>query len=133
MKKIFLIIMIISVCFFNVRVLTCAAFGSSFFNGLNTSADEQRAGYKPIPKQGPAWYISKTLGGGIAPFFAGVMGMLLLVYGGFIWMMSRGREQEVERAKVIVTNTLIAMFVIFSAWAIVKLIMPLWELVTTGK
>ena len=133
MKNIFAFIIIILICFFNIGALTAVAAESSFFKGLNTTAGENGAGYQSIPRGKASLFISKMLGSGIAPFFAGVMGMLLLAYGGFIWMMSRGREQEIERAKTIVTNTLIAMFVIFLAWAIVKLIMPLWELVTTGK
>ena len=131
MKKTSVFIIIIIVCFFNVWVLNFAAAESAFFQGLKTTAGPAGAGYKSLPN-GPGAYLAKTLGSFIAPVMVGVMGMLLLCYGGFIWMMSRGREQEVERAKTIVTNTLIAMFVIFSAWAIVQLIIPLWGLVT-GK
>lgn len=132
MTKKFLAIIIILIYSFNIWVLTGAAAESSFFKGLKTTA-EQGAGYKPMSER-PSWFIARILGGfiAIAPFFAGVIGMLLLCYGGFIWMMSRGREQEIERAKTIITNTLIAMVVIFSAWAIVQLIIPLWKKVTAG-
>lgn len=131
MKKKFVFIIIILVCLFNVWVSTVIAAESSFFQGLRATA-EQGAGYQSMPKGGANRFISIILGRGIWPVLIGVMGTLLLCYGGFIWMMSRGREQEIERAKIIVTNTLIAMVVIFLAWAIVMLIMPLWKLVT-GK
>lgn len=114
---------------FNFLALTVFAEESSFFKGLKTTAGNEGAGYQAMPS-GPSVYIAKLLGGAVAPSFIGVMGMLLLCYAGFIWMMSRGREQEVERAKVIITNTLIAMLIIYSAWAIVKLIIPIWELAT---
>lgn len=132
MKKRLAFIIIILICFFNVWALNFAAAESAFFKGLETTAESGGAGYKPLTN-GPSAYLAKTLGSFIAPVLAGVIGMLLLCYGGFIWMMSRGNEQEVERAKTIVTNTLIAMFVIFSAWAIVQLIIPLWRKVTTGQ
>lgn len=128
--KIKFIFIIILVCLFNVLVLTAAA-KSSFFEGLETTA-EQGAGYQAMPKGGANRFIAIFLGRGIWPLPIGAMATIILAYGGFIWMMSRGREEEVERAKTIIRNTLIALFVIFSAWAIVQLIMPLWKLVT-GK
>lgn len=128
MKKIF-IFTIILICLFNVWALTVFAEESSFSKGLKTTAGNEGAGYQAMPS-GPGGYISKLLGSALAPYFIGVMGLLLLCYGGFIWMMSRGREQEVERARAIITNTLIAMLIVYSAWAIVKLIIPIWELAT---
>lgn len=130
--KIKFIFIIILVCLFNVWVLTATAAKSSFFEGLETTA-EQGAGYQPMPKEGGAnRFISIFLGRGIWPLPIGAMATIILAYGGFIWMMARGREEEVERAKTIIRNTLIALVVIFLAWAIVQLVMPLWKLVT-GK
>lgn len=129
--KIKFIFIIILVCLFNVLVLTAAA-KSSFFEGLETTAEQGGAGYQAMPKGGANRFIAIFFGRGIWPLPIGAMATIILAYGGFIWMMSRGREEEVERAKTIIRNTLIALFVIFSAWAIVQLIMPLWKLVT-GK
>lgn len=132
MKKKFIFIIIILAYLFNILILTAMSAESSFFKGLRATG-ESGAGYQVLPKSGDAGrFIANLLGRGIAPFFAGVMGMLLLAYGGFIWMMSRGNEQELERAKTIISNTLVALVVIFSAWAIIQLIIPLWKLVT-GK
>lgn len=131
MKKKSVFLIIILVCLFNVLVLTSNAAESSFFEGLKTTA-EKGAGYQPIAKNRAGEFISVLLGRGIAPVLVGIIGMLLLAYSGFIWMMSRGNEQELERAKTIINNTLIAMIVILSAWAVVQLVIPLWKLVT-GK
>ena len=109
--------------------LNPAVAASSFSNGLNTTAvGNTGAGYDSINSAGLT--MAKLTGKVLAPAFVGVMGTLLLIYGGYTWMMSRGNEQEVERAKTIITNTLIAMIVVLLAWAIVKLVMPLWEKVT---
>lgn len=128
MKKNFVFLIIVLVCLFDALVLTANA-ESSFFRGLKTTA-EDGAGYQAMPKGGAYRFISIFLGRGIWPIMIGAMATILLAYGGFIWIMSRGREQEVERAKVIITNTLIALIVIFSVWAIIRLVMPLWELVS---
>lgn len=104
---------------------TIQAADSSFFQGLKTTADKEAgAGYNSFKSAGLT--MAKMAGTVFAPAFVGVMGMLLIFYGGYVWMMSRGNEQEVTRGKNIVTNTLIAMIFIFLAWVIVKLIMPLW-------
>jgi hypothetical protein len=66
----------------------------------------------------------------MTPMFMGVTGLLILIYGGYTLLMARGNEEQVEKAKTILANTAIAMIVAFSAYAILKLIIPLWEFVT---
>lgn len=50
--------------------------------------------------------------------FVGVLFLILMIYGGYIWMMARGNEQETEKAKKIIQNALIGIVVVLAAYAI---------------
>ena len=50
--------------------------------------------------------------------FVGVFFLLLTIYGGLIWMFSRGNEQEVEKAKKILQNAIIGLIVVLLAYGI---------------
>ncbi len=50
--------------------------------------------------------------------FLGVFFLILMIYGGYIWMMARGNEQEVARAKNIIINALIGLIIVLAAYAI---------------
>ena len=50
--------------------------------------------------------------------FLGVIFLVLAIYGGYIWMIARGNEQEVEKAKSIVQNSVIGLIIVVGAYAI---------------
>lgn len=102
---------------------------SNFFDGLQKTG-EVGAGYPKAAADDPINFLAKMIGSALTPMFLGVVGMLLFFYGGYTIMMARGNEQRVERGKTIIINTVIAMLVAFSAYAIVKLIIPLWSYIT---
>ncbi|MDP2708805.1 MAG: hypothetical protein Q8O93_02020 [bacterium] len=108
-----------------VMPLIARAEDSAFIKGLKTTG-ESGAGYEAI-KGGPVQYLAKFIGGILNPAYFGVLGLLFLFYGGFVWMKARGNEQEVERAKSTVINTIIALAVIFGAWAIINLVNIIWQ------
>ncbi len=59
--------------------------------------------------------------GQIINVFLGVLGVLfvvLLVYGGYLWMNARGNEQQVEKAKSLITQAVIGLTVMLAAYAI---------------
>lgn len=61
------------------------------------------------------------LAGTIINTFLSILGIVFLVlaiYGGFIWMKARGNEKEVERAKNILTDSIIGIIIVFAAYAI---------------
>jgi TRAP-type C4-dicarboxylate transport system permease small subunit len=65
-----------------------------------------------------------TLEGSISKIIAlalsliGVIFLGLLIYGGYIWMTARGNEQQVEKAKNIIINTIIGLVIVVAAYAI---------------
>lgn len=58
----------------------------------------------------------------ILSWVLGIAGLLLLVYilyGGFLWMTSRGEEEQIAKAKRTLQQGLIGLLIIMSAWGIV--------------
>jgi len=128
------IFLILAVVFYvlAVQAAMVLAAESRFIEDLRTTAGGAGAGY-PDPEAGgstPMNFLAVILGQALTPMFMGVSVMIALAYGGYKWMMARGNEQQVELAKTIITNTIIAALVAFSAYAIVGLIIPLWEFVS---
>ncbi|MBI5072060.1 hypothetical protein HZB93_04220 [Candidatus Falkowbacteria bacterium] len=50
--------------------------------------------------------------------FVGVIFLGLTLYGGFIWMIARGNEQEIEKAKKLIEAAVIGLAIVFAAYAI---------------
>lgn len=50
--------------------------------------------------------------------FLGVIFLLLMIYGGYIWMMARGNEQEVEKAQGIIKAAVVGVIVVVSSYAL---------------
>jgi len=58
----------------------------------------------------------------IALSFLGVIFLGLTIYGGYIWMIARGNEQEAKKAKDIITAAIIGLIIVIAAYAISILI-----------
>jgi hypothetical protein len=48
----------------------------------------------------------------------GIIFLFLLIYGGIFWMTARGNESQVEKAKNIITNSLVGLIIVLLAYAI---------------
>jgi hypothetical protein len=62
----------------------------------------------------------------------GLIFMALIVYGGILWMTARGAEQQVEKAKTLITSAVIGMIIIAAGYAITGFVINLMMGVTTG-
>ncbi len=63
--------------------------------------------------------------GNIFRALLGLMGLIfliLIVYGGFRWMLARGDKGEVDTAKDIMVDALIGLIIVVSAFAIVNFV-----------
>jgi hypothetical protein len=92
--------------------------------GLDSAANEAYGGTPPMASIGSqagfAEFLGKTVGTALS--FIGVIFMLLMIYGGFTWMVARGNEQEVGKAKEIITGAVIGLVIVMLAYAITKFI-----------
>ena len=54
--------------------------------------------------------------------FLGVLAVLIILYGGFVWMTAGGDAKKIEQAKRILVNAAIGLVIIFSSFAIASFI-----------
>jgi len=112
-------------------VLAAANVGDKFVEGLDKAGGSTGAGY-PIEKEtNPGLFIAEMFGKVLNPVFMGVIAMLIFIYGGYMWLTAQGDEEKVRKAKTIILNTALALLIVFSVYAIVKIISTslLWKLV----
>jgi hypothetical protein len=119
------IIILIIVVFFIVSIYPAAfaaptpTFKNQFENSLQKTSGA--AGYPSDLKLVDAKdELIITIGEYIqmALSFLGVLFLLLMIYGGYVWMKARGNETDVTRAKDIITNSGIGLVIVISAYAI---------------
>lgn len=59
---------------------------------------------------------------GVILSFVGVIFLGLMIYAGLMWMMAQGNEQEVEKAKDLITSSIIGLIIVFAAYALTAFI-----------
>jgi hypothetical protein len=50
--------------------------------------------------------------------FVGVIFLILMIFGGLMWMTAGGNEERLGKAKKLITSAVIGMIIVFSAYAI---------------
>lgn len=50
--------------------------------------------------------------------FLGILFIVLIIYGGFLWMTDQGNEEQVAKAKTIIKNAVIGLILIIAAYGI---------------
>jgi hypothetical protein len=55
-------------------------------------------------------------------FFAGVAMLLYVVYGGIEMMLARGEPKAIQAAKEKITNAIIGMIIVFTAYWVVQIV-----------
>jgi len=54
----------------------------------------------------------------VALGFLGIVAVVIVLYGGFMWMTAAGNEERISKAKQILTAGVIGLVIIVMAWAI---------------
>lgn len=62
--------------------------------------------------------IGRVVGAVLA--FVGVIFMVLMIYGGFTWMMARGNEQEVSKAKSLIEAAVVGLIIVLMAYSLTE-------------
>lgn len=86
--------------------------------GLNTTANQGFGGQGKIPFRTatPATIIGQIIGAVLA--FVGILFLVLMIYGGLLWMTARGNQEQVTKAKDLIIASVIGLIIILSAYAI---------------
>lgn len=119
MKKIFILSLLITTSIFfvcaNIAMADCS----------NTSTDDDTVcienplavnGTDPTPQIIIGRVINATMG------LVGSLALAMFIYGGFVWMLAAGNDQRVQKGKEILTWATIGLIVIFSSYALVRVI-----------
>lgn len=64
--------------------------------------------------------------------FVGIVLLVLMIYGGYVWMTSGGDATKIEQAKKILRNAIIGLVIVVSAFAITTFILDALISATTG-
>jgi hypothetical protein len=112
-KKIkrYLFITLLLVVFFNFLLTTAALASGVTFMG------------NPLAGDKPKSIGAETLVGRITKAAIAIVGSLTLVmvvYGGVMWLLASGNEEKVGKAKKILVWSLLGLIVVFSAYAILS-------------
>ena len=59
---------------------------------------------------------------GSALSLVGVVFFILMLYGGFVWMIARGKEEKVNKAKDTITAAVIGLIIVFASYALTDFI-----------
>jgi uncharacterized iron-regulated membrane protein len=62
--------------------------------------------------------------------FVGVVFLVLMIYGGFMWMIDRGNQDKVKKARELIQAAVIGLIIVVSAYAISYFVINvLWAIV----
>lgn len=115
-KKIFVFVFLLAVAL--AYASATMAIGEDTLKNLNTSADKafgtkvegSNIG-KPLPE-----LVGKVIGTGLS--FLGVIFLILMIYGGFLWMLDRGNNDQAKKAKELIEAAIIGLIIVMSAYAL---------------
>ncbi len=98
--------------------------------GLNKAAEN--AGLKKVGETTSPTALADTIGKLIGAIlaFVGILFLIMMIYGGFKWMTSRGDATEAKTAKGILTNAVIGLIIISAAYLITNFIVD--KILTTA-
>jgi len=54
--------------------------------------------------------------------FLGIIAIIIILWGGFVWMTAGGNEEKVSQAKKIITAGIIGLIIIFVSYAIASFV-----------
>lgn len=88
----------------------------------------------PQPEQVKITDIGKLIGNivSLAMIVAALITFVFLIWGGIEWIMSCGEKSQTEAARTRITNAFIGLFVVFAAWAIIKVIETFFGICVIG-
>ncbi|MFA5644171.1 MAG: IPT/TIG domain-containing protein [Patescibacteria group bacterium] len=113
-KFLFLIPLLILFSFFIFNFSSLALAGDSF--GTNFVEDEIN-----LSSKDPRTMVSRIIN--ISLSVLGIVAIIIIIFGGFIWMMSEGNEEKVAQAKNILKAGIIGLAIILASWGIASFVL----------
>lgn len=101
-------------------------------DGLKTTGEKGLGAKdnKLYPTGGLPEIIGKVVGAILA--FVGVIFFCLILWAGFGWMLAKGNEEEINKAKEVIFGAVLGLIVILGAYAITNLVAMIFSNALTG-
>lgn len=100
--------------FLSAPLVSADNLSNAFGRPLEDVAGPNGAGYRSDAD--PAVLIGKIVQAALS--FLGIVFFILMIYGGYLWMLARGNEQQVDKAKNLITAAIVGLIIVLSAYAI---------------
>ena len=94
--------------------------GNSVGSLLHEAGEAAKYDTAKVEGDNPAISIP-TVAGGIIKIFLSILSIifiLLMLYGGYLWMTARGNQEQVTKAKELITSAVIGLVIVIAAYAI---------------
>jgi cytochrome bd-type quinol oxidase subunit 2 len=118
-NKKYIVILIVIIIFLGSSIGIYAADNLQSF-GTNLGKVGKIAGFN-IEQTSPDSLIVTIIN--IALSFLGVIFLVLMIYGGYLWMTARGNEQQAQKARDLIIAAVIGVVIVVAAYAITWFIM----------
>ena len=89
---------------------------ASPMDSLNTAAKKSTLAPEPTRVDSIPVTIGKIIGTALS--FVGVLFLVLIIYAGLLWMTAQGNDTKIATARGIITNAVIGLIIVMSAYAI---------------
>jgi cytochrome bd-type quinol oxidase subunit 2 len=91
---------------------------------LDTLANVGAPAYVGVPGSSAQTNLGVTVARILNTVFGllGIVFVVLIIYGGFLWMTSAGNESQVEKARKIMTQAVIGLAIVLMSYAIAKFV-----------
>ena len=106
-------------------LILCSPFFVFTANGAGTALNKlQNVGTQGGYSEADETTLASTLGIIVSAVLSllGVVFIILIIYGGILWMTAGGKEESVKKATTIIRNSVIGLIITVSAYAIWSLI-----------
>ncbi|MDO8592856.1 MAG: hypothetical protein Q7R92_03775 [bacterium] len=132
MKKLLFLILglalLSNIFFYTLSLPVLAESTKTFQQGLDNSANA--IGYPAVNQNNNITASLYSRIGSVLKLvisFLGIIFLGLIIYAGIIWLMARGNEQEVTKAREIIYGAAIGLAIVLSAYALTQLAATLWK------
>lgn len=112
----FLVLLAISLVFGNKMPALALSPKEEALGQLNVAAGESGANIIGSGPMDPRLIAAIIIRASLA--FVGIFFVVLIMYAGFLWMTAGGEEDKISRARKLITNSVIGLAVILSAYSI---------------
>jgi cbb3-type cytochrome oxidase subunit 3 len=103
-------------CYFFIPIKTLSADDY----GLDETANSAFEGSIPFESEGPPEIIGSVVGAILS--FVGLLFFILIIYGGLTWMTAAGNQQQIDKAKSLITSAVIGLIIVMAAYALTSFI-----------